>query len=101
MRLVFTLLAREDLARLREFIAQHNPEAAHRAAERLKAASRLIADQPLIGRVALSPASPRPDVRDLTVPFGANGYLIRYQVLKAEVRILRIWHAREDWQSTP
>jgi plasmid stabilization system protein ParE len=24
--------------------------------------------------------------------------LIRYQILQGEVRILRIWHAREDWQ---
>jgi len=32
------------------------------------------------------------------VVFGVSGYLIRYQILQDEVRVLRIWHAREDWQ---
>lgn len=96
MKLVFTELARQDLARLRQFIAEKNPGAAERAAKRLKAASVLISRRPLIGRVAPTPTSPRPDVRELPVPFGASGYLIRYQVTRHEVRILRIWHARED-----
>lgn len=97
MKLVFTELARRDLARLRQFIAEKNSGAAERAAARLKTASVLISRRPLIGRVA--PAGSRPDVRDLPVAFGASGFLIRYQVLPGEVRILRLWHAREDRQS--
>lgn len=99
MRLVVTRLARLDLARSRQFIGEHSPEAAERAGVRLKAALKLVAEQPLVGRTAPSPTVARPDVRELPVPFGASGYLVRYQVLRAEVRILRIWHAREDWQS--
>ena len=39
MKLVFTELARQDLSRLRDFIAENNPAAAQRAAARIKAAS--------------------------------------------------------------
>ncbi|HEV7518560.1 MAG TPA: type II toxin-antitoxin system RelE/ParE family toxin [Thermoanaerobaculia bacterium] len=99
MKLVFTTLARQDLGRLREFfLAGNNPDAARRAAARIKAASLLIAQQPHMGRVVRVPVSSNLDVRELPVSFGASGYLIRYQVLSNEVRVLRIWHARENWQ---
>jgi hypothetical protein len=39
------------------------------------------------------------DVRELPIAFGASGYLIRYQILRSEVRVLRIWHARENWRT--
>ncbi|HEY2289152.1 MAG TPA: type II toxin-antitoxin system RelE/ParE family toxin [Thermoanaerobaculia bacterium] len=39
-------------------------------------------------------------MRELPIAFGASGYLIRYQILPNEVRILRIWHARENWQDS-
>jgi plasmid stabilization system protein ParE len=98
VKLVFTELARQDLIRLRQFIAENNPGAAQRAAARLRAASVLIAQQPRVGRVIRAPASSVLAVRELPVAFGASGYLIRYQILPSEVRILRIWHARENWQ---
>jgi plasmid stabilization system protein ParE len=99
VKLVFTELARQDLSRLREFIAENNPGAAQRAAARIKAASILISQQPLLGRVVRTPAGSSLDVRELPVAFGASGYLIRYQILRSEVRVLRIWHARENWQN--
>ena len=51
-----------------------------------------------MGRVVRTSAGSNRDVRELSVAFGASGYLIRYQILQSEVRILRIWHARENWQ---
>jgi plasmid stabilization system protein ParE len=98
VKLVFTGLARQDLSRLRDFIAENNPGAAQRAAARIKAASLLISQQPLLGRIVRAPSGSSLDVRELPVAFGASGYLIRYQILRSEVRILRIWHARENWQ---
>ena len=100
MKLVFTDLARQDLSRLREFIAEDNPAAAQRAAARIKAASILISQQPLLGRIVRAPANLSLDVRELPVAFGASGYLIRYQILPSEVRVLRVWHARENWQES-
>jgi plasmid stabilization system protein ParE len=98
VKLVFTELARQDLFRLREFIAENNPGAAQRAAARIKAASLLIAQRPRLGRIVRTPYGSTLEVRELPISFGASGYLIRYQILQGEVRVLRIWHAREDWQ---
>ena len=77
MKLVFTALARQDLTRLRDFIAENNPGAAQRAAARIKAAAILISQQPLMGRAVRAPAGSSLDVRELPIAFGASGYLIR------------------------
>jgi plasmid stabilization system protein ParE len=34
--------------------------------------------------------------RQLRVPFGKRGYVIRYRVTSTEVRIVRIFHGLED-----
>jgi plasmid stabilization system protein ParE len=100
VKLVFTELARQDLLRLREFLEGSSRAAAQRGAARIKAAALSIAQQPRMGRVVNTLPSSRFDVRELPISFGASGYLIRYQVLESEVRILRIWHARENWQES-
>jgi plasmid stabilization system protein ParE len=75
VKLVFTELARQDLIRLREFIAEKNPGAAQRAAARIKAASVLLTRLPFLGRVVRAPPSSALDVRELPIAFGASGYL--------------------------
>ena len=97
MKLVFTLLARRDLARLRSLIAPHDQAAARRAAMRIKTVALTIAEHPLIDRpVITSDGETREDVREMPLPFGSSGYVLRYQVVPGEVRVLRIWHSRED-----
>lgn len=97
MNLVFTQLAVHDLVRLRRFIAEHDPDTALRAANRIKSVTRLLLDQPLIGHPIRTPiGEDRNDIRELLLTFGSGGYILRYQVLKEQVRILRIWHTRED-----
>ena len=97
MKLVFTQLAVEDLVRLRRFIAEHNPDSAARAANRIKSSAKLLSDQPLIGHpVRASTGEEREDIRDFLLTFGSAGYILRYQVFKKQIRILRIWHTRED-----
>ena len=49
LKLVWSPAARNDLIRLRDFIRQHNPDAARRAAEALKKAASLLFDHPGIG----------------------------------------------------
>ena len=96
MKLVFTRLAQQDLARLRQFIAKHNPNAATRAASRIKSVAQLLLDQPLVGRPVQNPeGGVRNDIRELPLTFGSGGYLLRYQVLPKQIRVLRIWHTRE------
>lgn len=97
MKLVFTHLAHRDLVRLRQFIAEHNPNAAARAAKRITAVAQLLANQPLVGRPVDAPTgTTRNDIRELPLTFGSGGYILRYQVLQKQIRVLRIWHAREE-----
>ncbi|HDZ56228.1 MAG TPA: type II toxin-antitoxin system RelE/ParE family toxin [Pseudomonas xinjiangensis] len=86
MKLVYTDEAIEDLKRLREFIAVHNPSAAARIAAELIAKIELLPDLPKLGApVELAPV---PDsVRDMV--FGK--YVVRYSVHTSVIIILRVW----------
>ncbi len=97
MKLVFTRLAHQDLVRLRQFIAEHDPNAAARAANRIRTVAQLLTEQPLVGRPVNAPTGEaRNDIRELPLTFGSSGYVLRYQVLQKQIRVLRIWQAREE-----
>lgn len=91
-RLIYTPKAIDDLIRLREFIAQHNPKAATRMARLLKESAARLKIHPLLG-VAVEDMP----FRDLIIPFGAGGYLLRYRVIMETqtVVVVGIRHARE------
>lgn len=84
--------ARGDLQRLYDFIARHSPEAAARAVQAIVAGVDGLADFPEQGR----PWEPDTAYRELIVPFGARGYVVRYRVLGARVVIVRVWHGLEE-----
>ncbi|MCK9506367.1 MAG: type II toxin-antitoxin system RelE/ParE family toxin [Porticoccaceae bacterium] len=90
MKLVYTEEAIEDLKRLREFIAIHNPSAAARIATELVSKIELLPTSPNMGRpVEIAPA---PDtIRDMV--FGK--YIVRYSTHPSTIIILRIWHGLE------
>ncbi|MBM4201378.1 MAG: type II toxin-antitoxin system RelE/ParE family toxin, partial [Gammaproteobacteria bacterium] len=75
LALIWSTAARADLIRLREFIEPHNPEAARSAAQALKKATGLLVRHPGIGKRLEG----RQD-RELVVPFGQRGYIIRYRL---------------------
>lgn len=83
--------AQRDVVRLREFIEPHNPEAARRAAESLKKAAKLLMAHPGIGK-----RLDGRDDRELFIPFGQRGYVMRYRLDGDDIVILKIWHTRED-----
>lgn len=88
MKLVYTNEAIEDLQRLREFIAIHNPSAAGRIAAELVGKIDLLPDFPKMG----TPVEMALDsVRDMV--FGK--YVIRYSVHASVIIILRVWHELE------
>ena len=90
MRLVYTDEAIEDLMRLREFIADHNPSAARKIAAELVDKVELLPDFPEMGvpvEVAPIPGS----IRDMV--FGK--YVVRYSVHESAIIILREWHHLE------
>jgi len=90
VKLVYTDEAIDDLKRLREFIAMHNPTAAARIATELVGKIELLPDFPKMG--APVEMAPVPDsVRDMV--FGK--YVVRYSVHASAIIILRIWHGLE------
>lgn len=91
MKLVYTDEAIEDLKRLREFIAVHNPPAAGRIAAELVSKIELLPDSPRMG--ASVELAPIPDsIRDMI--FGK--YVVRYSVHVSAIIILRVWHELES-----
>lgn len=84
--------ALDDLKRLHEFIAARNPDAAMRAVHTLLEAAESLSNFPEKGRVW----DLATNFRELTVPFGARGYVIRYRFHEGEVIIVRVWHGLED-----
>lgn len=95
MKLVYSDVAIHDLARLRAFIAEHDPASATRVADDLLARVDYLRQFPLLGRMV--DAAPEPKVlRDAI--FGK--YIIRYSTHPEVVVILRVWHHFEDRSSS-
>lgn len=91
MKLVYTDEAIEDLKRLREFIAVHNPTSASRIASELIAKIELLPEFPKMGTPVQM--APTPDViRDMIF----DKYVVRYSLHTSTVIILRIWHELEN-----
>jgi len=86
--------ALKDLARLRDFIRVHNPEAAQRAATRILDAAHKLLILPNIGHPVLNLDTPQ--LRDLFLPFGQAGYWLRYYAADHEIIVVRVWRGRED-----
>ena len=89
-KLAWSTRAVGDLARLHEFLAPVNAQAAAQVVQRLTAAASRLLDQPRIGE-RLEQYEPR-EVRRLLVA----KYEIRYEVRGQSIFIVRIWHTRED-----
>lgn len=87
----FSARALADLDHLFDFIAEHDPASASRAAQRIVDAARILRDHPLIGRPV------RGEIRELVISSGRTGYVALYRVRDAvaTVEILTIRHQRE------
>jgi plasmid stabilization system protein ParE len=82
-----------DLARLRDFIRVHNPDAAQRAAKRIRDSADRLLKFPFVG-VPVQDID-KPELRDLFIPFGRVGYWMRYAVTDNQIIIIKIWHGSE------
>ena len=90
MELKWTSKALSDLARLYDFLAPVNKQAAARAVQVLTAAPERLLEQPRIGE-QLDEFEPR-EVRRILV----GHYEMRYEIQKSTIYMLRLWHTRED-----
>jgi plasmid stabilization system protein ParE len=90
LRVRFTAQARADLYAQLDWLAERTPQAARRAAGRIRMQLTLIGEFPH--------ASPEvgDGLRDATVRFGRDGFVVRYRIDEEAVLIVRIFHGRQE-----
>jgi plasmid stabilization system protein ParE len=83
--------ALEDLERLFDFIAQHNPKLAREQLVSVRRALELLGDHPLMGREV------EEGRRELVLCRGRYGYVAKYRWLRAEdaILVLTVRHQKE------
>lgn len=91
-KIIWLESAANDLVRLRQFIAEKNPNAAKNAADTIRSTVKLLANNSDIGK----PVSNLAPYRDVLARFGAGGYVIRYRVYNDAVYIVHVRHYREN-----
>ena len=84
--------ALEDMTRLRLFLEDKSPIAAQRAGKVLQEGAKLLQSFPEIG----SPMLDGTNRRELFLPFGSGGYVLRYMLDGDVVVIIRAWHSKEE-----
>jgi plasmid stabilization system protein ParE len=90
-RVQVTTRALEDLERLFDFLAEHNPRVARERMLSVRRAFELLSDHPLLGRQAEDRR------RELVLSRGGFGYVAKYRWVPSEdvVLILAVRHQLE------
>lgn len=93
-RVRWTRVARDDLKRLFEFLADRDEDAAQRARDQILKATTLLEDFPFTCRKI---AADNSYWRELIIPFGASGYVMLFHIDDAStVTIAAVRHQHED-----
>lgn len=91
MRLFWARPALEDRAAIRDYIAKDNPTAALEMDSLISAKAGLLTERPFIGR---------PGRVDGTRELVAHkNYILIYDVVETNIRVLRVLHAARKWPS--
>ena len=79
----------EDVARLRSFLNEINPDAARRAMATILTATERLQEFPELGVPTADAA-----IRQIVIRFGASGYIVRYALIAEtqDILVTRIWH---------
>ena len=86
MQVRFAELALADLEHIRAFIAQDNPAAASRTAAAIVAAADRLSVNPRLGRLGAVQG---------TFELIVRPYVLVYEIHRAEIVVLRVWHGRQ------
>lgn len=90
----FTPEAEEDLFRLYDFLLEKDLDAAGRALEAIREATRLLRFSPFSCRKV---RRDNPFLRELVIPFGSAGYVALYEIeSERTVTVLAARHQREE-----
>lgn len=90
---IWTRAALGDVQRLLQFLQDKNPEAARKAALKIKDTADILTEHPILGK----PMADDTGRRELSASFGKRGYVLRYRLDDAgRAVILRVWHFLED-----
>lgn len=90
LRLRWTHLAIKDLRALRAYIAEDDPKAAQRMAQRIRQAVEQLREHPGLGRPGRVMGT-----RELVV--NGTPYLVPYRVRGHTVHVLRVYHGARRW----
>ena len=91
-RLVWLDSAVDDVVRFKKFIARENPGAAKRAATAIKNTAQRLTELPESGKPVKEPLH----YRDISIRFGAGGYILRYRVYQDTIYMVHVRHYRES-----
>ena len=90
-QIVYSARALDDLQRVFDFLAEHDPTAAGAAVAAIQSAVDMLSGHPFAGRRVTR------ELRELVISYGRTGYVALYRFLPAanEVRVLALRHQRE------
>ena len=91
-RIVWASSALRDPERLRQFLSQHSPDAARRAARTICRGVRSLAGHPEKGRPFEGLPS---EFREWFIQFGDSGYIAVYRYDGQSVTVLALRHGKE------
>ena len=91
MKIIWLPGAIFDLKRLKEFLATLDKGAAQKAVVTIKRSVALLEQYDSLGK----PVADLPDFRDVIIPFGSAGYVLRYRIRNEVVVIVAVRHAKE------
>ena len=90
-QIIYSAHALDDLERLFQFLAEHDPQIAGDAAVAIRSAVEMLTSHPLAGRRVEG------ELRELVISYGKTGYVALYRFLPVadQVRMLSFRHQRE------
>jgi toxin ParE1/3/4 len=88
MRVRWTTRAADDLTDIVEYIRKDNPAAARRLAQTIYQGIAALRTFPNSGRAGLAG-----NTRELVF----SSYVVVYEIMDGQVRVLRIRHTAQDW----
>jgi len=94
MRVKWARLALREQDEAFEWIVAENPQAAREVIDRMRAATRLLADNPKMGRPGRIAGT-----RELVVT--RTPYVVVYRIGPEQVEILAVIHHARDWPGRP